>query len=78
MDLVAKNYFMRSEPDDNKGGKDHPRKLNEKVWNSACVCYVEISSAFPGVSSTFLFYFGCSAGADDIDARQYGRYSCDG
>ncbi|KAF4571504.1 hypothetical protein EYR36_008843 [Pleurotus pulmonarius] len=49
LDLVAKNYFMRSGPDDNKGGKDHPRRLNEKVWNSASVCYVEISSAFPGM-----------------------------
>ncbi|KAL4255148.1 hypothetical protein AB1N83_012186 [Pleurotus pulmonarius] len=40
MDLVAKNYFMRSGPDDNKVGKDHPRKLNEKdrtSWTMICM-----------------------------------------
>ncbi|KDQ24464.1 hypothetical protein PLEOSDRAFT_1047482 [Pleurotus ostreatus PC15] len=49
MDLVAKNYFRSSGPEDNKGGKDHPRKLNEKVWKAGYVCYVEVSDAFPGM-----------------------------
>ncbi|KIK63041.1 hypothetical protein GYMLUDRAFT_41346 [Collybiopsis luxurians FD-317 M1] len=54
LDLISKIYLSnRSElksqgARENKprGGKDHPR--NEPVWKKASVCYVEISSAFPG------------------------------
>jgi len=51
LDLVHKTYFSSQSPKhDNgvaRGGINHPR--NTTVWTSCAVCYVEGSSAFPGV-----------------------------
>lgn len=51
IDLVYKTYLSGQSPvHDNgmaKGGTHHPRNTN--VWTACAVCYVEVSSAFPGV-----------------------------
>jgi cytoplasmic tRNA 2-thiolation protein 2 len=53
LDLVVKTYFAPRPPTTEvvKGGKDHPRNAERRVWKAKpAVCYVEVSGAFPDVS----------------------------
>ena len=56
LDLVAKTYFA-PRPLANeavKGGKDHPRNAERRVWKGKpVVCYVEVCGAFPDVRFFF-------------------------
>lgn len=57
LDLVAKAYFApRPTGEENlKGGKDHPRNVDRRVWKGKpAVCYVEVCSAFPAVCDLLL------------------------
>ena len=47
LDLVHKTYLSEKKLDEEKGGKEHPRK--DKVWRKVRVCYVDVSDAFPEV-----------------------------
>ena len=52
LDLVAKTYFAQrtSDTEERRGGKEHPRNLDQRVWKGKpVVCFVEVCGAFDGV-----------------------------
>ncbi|KAI9440065.1 hypothetical protein H4582DRAFT_2216897 [Lactarius indigo] len=48
LDLVHKIYCAKSESEELKGGKEHPRR--NRVWKKVYVCYVEASDVYPDTS----------------------------
>ncbi len=51
LDLVHRVYCANVGSDEQKGGKEHPRR--NRVWKKIHVCYVETSDVFPEASQTF-------------------------